>query len=140
MSHAHELYRSIGTEKGIGITFVHASTGCDVVSAFSGKGKKSRWQTCDMCAEASDVCARLSQYPQVETVNDNEVDILEKCVIMMYDKCSTATRVNNAMLDRWLGSRDHTKPFHQLDQLYFSMSRVLPTRQAAYGANQQCAR
>ena len=35
-----------------------------------------------------------------------------------------------------LGRRDHTKPFHQLDQLYFSPSSVLPTRQAAYGANQ----
>ena len=52
-----------------------------------------------MCAEASDVFARLSQYPQVATVNGNEVDILEKFVVMMYDRSSTATRVNNAMLD-----------------------------------------
>ena len=37
--------------------------------------------------------------PQVATVNDNEVDILEKFVVMMCDKSSTATRVNNARLD-----------------------------------------
>ena len=36
---------------------------------------------------------------QVETVNDNEVDILEKFVVMMYDKSSTAKGVNNARLD-----------------------------------------
>ena len=36
--------------------------------------------------------------PQVATVNDNEVDILDKCVVMMYTS-STATGVNNAMLD-----------------------------------------
>ena len=94
---AHELYRSIVHEKGRGITFFHAFTGCDVVSAFSGKGKKSAWQTWDMCAEAYDVFARLSQYPP--TVNDNEMDILEKIVVIIYDMSSTATGVNNARLD-----------------------------------------
>ena len=49
-----------------------------------------------MCADAFDVFARRGQYPP--TVNDNEVDILEKCVVTMYDKSSTATRVNNARL------------------------------------------
>ena len=38
---AHELYRSIGPEKGRGITFVHDFPGYDVISAFRGKGKKS---------------------------------------------------------------------------------------------------
>ena len=60
---AHELYRSIGPKKGRGITIFHAITGCDVVSAFRGKGKKSAWQIWDMCAEASDIFARLSHYP-----------------------------------------------------------------------------
>ena len=89
---AHELYRSIGPEKGRGITLFHAFTGCDVVSAFRGKGKKSAWQTQDVGAEA-DVFN-----PQVVNVNDNEVYILDKCVVMMY-KSSTATGVNNARLD-----------------------------------------
>ena len=93
---AHELYRSIAPKKGRGTTLFHAFTGCDVVSAFRGKGKKSAWQTWDMCADAFDVFARRSQYPP--TVNDNEVDILEKCVVMMY-KSSTATGVNNARFD-----------------------------------------
>ena len=69
-----------------------------MVSAFRGTGKKSAWQTWDMCAEASGVSARLSQYPP--TVNDNEMDILEeKFVVIMYDRSSTATGVNNARLD-----------------------------------------
>ena len=93
----HELYRSVGHEKGRGITLVHTVTSCDVVSAFRGKGKKSARQTWDMCAEASGVFARLSQYPP--TVNDYEMDILEKFVVIMYDRSSTATGVNNARLD-----------------------------------------
>ena len=62
--HTIELYRSIEPDKGRGITFFHAFTGCDVVSAFRGKGTNSVCQTWDMCAEASDVLARLSQYPK----------------------------------------------------------------------------
>ena len=45
----HELYRSVGPEKGRGIILVHAFTSCDVVSAFRGKGKKSAWQTPGTC-------------------------------------------------------------------------------------------
>ena len=37
----HELALSIGPEKSSGILFFHAFTGCDVVSAFGGKGKKT---------------------------------------------------------------------------------------------------
>ena len=46
-----------GPEKGRGITLFHAFTGCDVVSAFRGKGNKSAWTTWDMCPEATDVFA-----------------------------------------------------------------------------------
>ena len=50
-----------------------------------------------MCGDASGVFARLSQYPP--TVNDNEVCILDKFVVIMYDKSNTATGVNSVMLD-----------------------------------------
>ncbi|KAK3860097.1 hypothetical protein Pcinc_014329 [Petrolisthes cinctipes] len=35
-------------EKSKGMLFFHAFTGCDVVSAIPGKGKKSAWQTLDV--------------------------------------------------------------------------------------------
>lgn len=40
-------HHSIGLQKSKGIFFFHAFTGCDVVSGFCGKGKKSAWQTWD---------------------------------------------------------------------------------------------
>ena len=61
--------------------FFHAFTGCDVVSAFRGKGKKSAWQTCDVCDEASGVFSKLSQYPLV--VDYEDLKILERFVVMM---------------------------------------------------------
>lgn len=93
----HDLYTSIGLEKSKGILFFHAFTGYDVVSGFRGKGKKSARQTWDVCVEASDVFAKLSQYPP--TVGDNELDVLEKFVVMMYDRSSTVTSVDDARLE-----------------------------------------
>ena len=48
-------------------------------------------------AEASDVFKKLSQYPP--TVTDEDLKVLEKFVITMYDRSSTTTCVNDACLD-----------------------------------------
>ena len=93
----HNLYVSIGVEKTRGILFFHAFTGCDVVSAFRGKGKKTAWQTWDMCSAVSESFSRLSQYPP--TVDDDNLKLLEKFVIMMYDRSSTTECVDDARLD-----------------------------------------
>ena len=71
-----DLNPSLGSEKTRGILFFHAFTGCDVVSAVRGKGKKSVWQTWDVYIKASDVFIKLSQYPS--TVEDDNLMILEK--------------------------------------------------------------
>ena len=84
-------------EKGRGILFFHAFTGCDVVSAFRSKGKKSAWQSWDVCEEASDVFSNLSQYPLA--VDDDSLETLKKFVVMMYDRSSTAKGVDDAQLD-----------------------------------------
>ncbi|KAJ8333969.1 hypothetical protein SKAU_G00412880 [Synaphobranchus kaupii] len=83
--------------KSKGILFFHAFTGCDVVSAFCGRGKKTAWQTWDICDEASDVFSKLSQYPP--TIDDADMKILENFVVMMYERSSTADGVDNARLD-----------------------------------------
>ena len=64
---------------------------------FVEKGKKSAWLTWDVCAEASDVFKKLRQYPP--TVTDEDLKVLEKFVITMYDRYSTTTCVNDARLD-----------------------------------------
>ena len=39
----HDLALELGREKCKGLLFFHAFTGCDAVSAFRGRGKKSAW-------------------------------------------------------------------------------------------------
>lgn len=93
----HDVYRSIGLEKSKGLLFFHAFTGCDFVSGFRGKGKKSAWQTWNVCPEVTDVFTKLSQYPP--TVDDDDLETLEKFVVTMYDRSSTATGVDDSRLD-----------------------------------------
>ena len=57
----HDLCCTLA-EKSKGMLFFHAFTGCDVVSAFRGKGKKSARQTWDVCDDASGFFSKLSHY------------------------------------------------------------------------------
>ena len=58
---------------------------------------KTAWQTWDICPEASPIFTKLSQYPPVLT--DGDLEILEKFVVLMYDRWSTAVSVDEARLD-----------------------------------------
>jgi hypothetical protein len=93
----HELLAAIGPEKASGILYFHALTGCDVVSAFRGKGKKSAWMTWDVCKDVSETFTRLSHCPT--EVSDADLQNLETFVVCMYDRSSASTGVDEARLD-----------------------------------------
>ena len=92
----HDLYHVIGPVKTKGIRFFHAFTGCDTVSAFRNKGKKTAWPTWDIFPEASLIFSKLSQYPPVLT--DSDLEILEQFVVLLCDRSSTAVSVDEARL------------------------------------------
>ena len=93
----HDSRNNIGPDKAKGITFFHACTGCDVLSAFRGKGKRKAWQKWDVYPEATVVFANLSTYPPV--IGDEEKKVLERFGILMYDKSSSATDIDSVRLD-----------------------------------------
>lgn len=93
----HDIASAIGAEKVAGMSFFHAFTGCDVVSAFRGRGKKSAWQTWSVCEDVTTTFARLSQKPAA--VDDDDLQILEKFVVALYDRSSSQASVNEARLD-----------------------------------------
>ena len=93
----HELASLLTPVTVRGILFFHAFTGCDAVSAFRGKGKKSAWQTWDVCPEVSGVFGKLSCYPAA--VHNDDIKVLEKFVVAMYDRSSSAEAVNDARLE-----------------------------------------
>ena len=93
----HELKTTLGPEKCGGILFFHAFSGCDTVSAFRGKGKKSAWQTWDVCPEVSDVFSKLSRFPT--QIDEEDTKTLEKFVVHMYDRSSSTECVDEARLE-----------------------------------------
>lgn len=87
----HNLYHNVGQEMAKSMLFFHTFTGCDIVSAFRNKGKKTAWQTWDIFPEATSVFSELSKYPP--TFEDDDMKILEKFVVLMYDRSSNLDSV-----------------------------------------------
>ena len=123
----HDLCHNLGQEKVKGMLFFHAFTGCDTVSAFRTKGKKTAWQTWNICPEASTVFSKMSNYPL--TVEDCDLEILEKYVILMYDKSSTAATVDEARLDMFARKQ---RPYEAIPPTKAAL--LQHTKRAAYQA------
>ncbi|KAK3880307.1 hypothetical protein Pcinc_015186 [Petrolisthes cinctipes] len=111
--------------------FFQAFTGCDILSAFRGKGKKTAWQAWEVYPQVTPVFKKLSQYPPV--VENADYNVLEKFVITMYDKNSTMDKVDEVRLD--LLARKQ-RPYDGIPPT----NEGLSTKQAAYEARQQCAK
>ena len=92
----HEISLSLGP-RAKALTFFHSFTGCDTVSAFHGKGKKSAWQAWNVFEEATEVFRKLGNLP--ETISDDDIQILEQFVVILYDRSSAVKNVNEARLD-----------------------------------------
>ena len=67
----HDLCAHLGPEKSKGLLFFHAFSGCDTVSGFRGKGKKSFLQTWNVFPEITETFAKLSRF-QV-SVSDTDI-------------------------------------------------------------------
>ena len=52
---AHEISASLGPDKSKALPVFHAYTGCDTVSFFNTRGKKTAWQTWKACEEVTSV-------------------------------------------------------------------------------------
>ena len=128
----------MGQEKVEGILFFHAFTCCDTVSAFHNKGKKTAWQIWDTYPEASPVFSKLSQY--LLKGEDGDLEILEKFVILMYNRSSTAATMDEVSLDMLARKQRPYEAIPQLEQLYSNTPDVLLTRLTgcALGQATQC--
>lgn len=93
----HDVAASLGLELCKGLLFFHAFTGCDAVSGFRFKGKKSFWTTWKSNPDISALFSTLSDCPQ--DVTNADMESLEKFVVATYNKQSRTHRVNECRLD-----------------------------------------
>ena len=79
------IFNELGEAVCSALPIFHAFTGCDQVSAFYGKGKKtalSTWQSCDAANQAFLTIAK-NPFPTISTDSDL-LKSLEKLTIQMY--------------------------------------------------------
>ena len=90
----HEIASSLGPEKSKALPMFHAITGCDTVSSFSGKGKKTAWKTWLSYHQVTSAFHLLSNRP--ESVTDECMDILKRFIVLLYDRTCPKMKVNEA--------------------------------------------
>ena len=56
----HEMVATMNPTKYLTFPVLHAFTGCDTVSVFAGRGKKTAWDTWKSFPEANDAFKELS--------------------------------------------------------------------------------
>lgn len=91
---AHDIATALGDEKAQGLPMLHAFTGCDTVSSFAGRGKKTAfdiWKTFD---DVTPVFSTLFSNPA--SFNNDKMCVLETYVVLLYDRTSTDTSVDVA--------------------------------------------
>ena len=91
---AHEIVKELGSEKSKALPMFHAFTGCDTVSSFAGKGKKTAFDTWKIFDDVTTVFSTL--YEDTSAFNDDCMSVLEKYVVLLYDRTSSETTVNSA--------------------------------------------
>lgn len=83
---AHSISRTLGPEKSRALPMFHAYTGCDTVSSFANKGKKTAWETWKVCNEATDAFLSLEDAPQ--TISEEISTTLERFTVLLYNRTS----------------------------------------------------
>ena len=76
------------------LLFFHVITGCDTVSCFYGKGKKTAVNTWNFFPEVTTAFLALENTPLV--VDDTYMAISVHFVVLLCDRSSAQTAVNNA--------------------------------------------
>ena len=89
----HCIVRDLGKERSECLPLFHAFTGCDQVSFFAGRGKKNAWSTWNQFGELTTTLSTIMKVPSVSVLTDN-FSTIERFVVLMYDRTSTSTSVN----------------------------------------------
>ena len=89
---AHDIADFLGPEKAWALLAFHAFTGCDTVSFFAGRGKKTAWSTWKTYPEATQAFLAIMD----RQVTEDTIAVLQRFVVLMYDRSSTLTTVDAA--------------------------------------------
>ena len=121
---AHSIAENLNKVSSWGLLFLHAFSGCDVVSAFCGIGKKTAWAVWRSMPNLHPLFYRLSRAPS--DVSDQDMDELQRFVVVMYQRTSGLTKVNDARKHMFAyGNRQIQNIPPSLDALQLHVKRAV---------------
>ena len=88
---AQAIATSLVREKARVLPMSHALTGCDTLSFFSGKGKKTAWDAWNVFSQLTPVLKAPLMLP--EDIDDTCMDVIEIFVILLYDRTSSLSKI-----------------------------------------------
>lgn len=81
----HEIADSLGPDRCFVLPFFHGFTGCDVISFFFGKGKKTFWDVW-LAEDDMEFTGCFAGIIRKRTWDETDLHTIEKFVIQAYDK------------------------------------------------------
>ena len=90
---AGHISKVLGNPVSRVLPLFHSFTGCDSVSSFSGKGKKSAWTAWSSCPELTTAFHCIFEDPQSFTTQD-VFEKIERYVVLLFDKTSNMKSVD----------------------------------------------
>lgn len=91
---AHQIAASLGNERARALPMFHSFTGCDTVSAFAGRSKKTAFDVWKSFGDLTPVLCSLSSDPS--SFQAEHMSVMESFVVLMYDRTCQETEVNAA--------------------------------------------
>jgi hypothetical protein len=91
---AHTISANLGPRISKALPFFHAFTGCDTVSCFAGKGKKTAFEVWKLYPEVTAAFLLLASEPQ--EVSEPCMISIERYTVLLYDRTSIKSTVNEA--------------------------------------------
>ena len=94
---ANQIAVNLGEEKCRALSFFHAFTGCDTVSAFSGKGKSlpSTYGTFAHMSQPFSDYFRITFLSMPVELRQEHLETIERFVILWYDRTSRLSSIND---------------------------------------------
>ena len=91
----NEIVDGIGRDKAEALPAFHAFTGCDCVSSFFGRGKRTAWEAWRCLPDVTGAFQQIMKYPFCSISEESGLfKLLEHFTVIIYDKTSNLKSVN----------------------------------------------
>ena len=125
----HEVVNGMDPRNCAVLPVFHAFTGCDTVSSFGGRGKKTAWKIWQVFPEVTEAFEHLLLMEN--GISDSVTSVLERYVVLLYDRTSDQSSVNEARKQLF------TQKSRSLENLPPTQAALVQhIKRASYQANQ----